>query len=165
MCYILEAYLKSRMSAREGEEKLKAGSELARQGVDTAVKGAGGFGFGSLSGSASAGAGKTAAAGGANGDKAGGNDDASEDEEEEEESVFSKVLGQGKLAAKALGEYTVLSVAEKLFEMRADHLDSTLSTVVLKRTPKSLRTAVENMEDNKSFLPAMFHSSTRVHMF
>jgi hypothetical protein len=81
------------------------------------------------------------------------------------ESVLDKVLGQGKLAAKALGEYTVLAVAEKLFEMRADHLDKTLATAVLKRTPKSLRTAVENMNDNKSFLPAMFHSSTRVHMF
>ena len=34
--------------------------------------------------------------------------------------------------------------------MRAEHLDRTLATVVLKRTPKSLRTAVENMDDNKS---------------
>ncbi|KAH6623279.1 hypothetical protein F5144DRAFT_623280 [Chaetomium tenue] len=75
------------------------------------------------------------------------------------------VLEQGKMAAKALGEYTVLAVAEKLFEMRADHLDKTLATAVLKRTPKALRTAVENINDNKSFLPAMFHSSTRVHMF
>ncbi|KAK3902500.1 hypothetical protein C8A05DRAFT_15442 [Staphylotrichum tortipilum] len=164
MCYILGDYLRSRMSGREGEEKLKAGSELARHGVDTAVKGAGGFGFGFGSGSGSSGA-KTAVAGEVEGNKAGESDDGSDDEKDGGESVFSKVLGQGKLAAKALGEYTVLSVTEKLFEMRADHLDSTLATVVLKRTPKSLRTAVENMEDNKSFLPAMFHSSTRVHMF
>ena len=89
----------------------------------------------------------------------------SDAEEDGEGSVLDRVLGQGKLAARALGEYTALAVAEKLFEMRADRLDRTLATAVLKRTPKGLRTAVENMNDNKSFLPAMFHSSTRVHMF
>ncbi|KAJ4287116.1 hypothetical protein N0V88_007738 [Collariella sp. IMI 366227] len=94
------------------------------------------------------------------------NEESGNDSDEEgDECVFDKVFGQGKLAAKALGDYTVAAVAEKLFEMRADYLDKTLATAVLKRTPKSLRTAVENMDDNKSFLPAMFHSSTRVHMF
>jgi hypothetical protein len=97
------------------------------------------------------------------GEKEDGNDDESDDEGTE--SLVDKVLAQGKLAAKVLGEYTVLAVAEKLFEMRADHLDKTLAAAVLKRTPKALRTAVENMNDSKSFLPAMFHSSTRVHMF
>ena len=166
MCYILAEYLKSRMTAKEGEEKLKAGSEMARQGLDMAVKSVGGFGL------ASPGAGKSEAEQGATseegggGEQEGGDESGSDDEEDGEAgSLLDKVLGQGKLAARAFGEYTVLAVAEKLFEMHADHLDKKLAITVLKRTPKSLRTAVENMNDNKSFLPAMFHSSTRVHMF
>ncbi|KAK4154100.1 hypothetical protein C8A00DRAFT_14746 [Chaetomidium leptoderma] len=169
MCCILADYLRSRTTAQDSEERLKAGSDLARQGLDMAVKGVGG-GLGLRSpgaekppttGQQSAGveeegAGKEAEESGEDSDAEG---------EEGSESVFDRVLGQGKLAAKALGEYTVLAVAEKLFEMRADHLDRSLATAVLKRTPKSLRTAVENMNDNKSFLPAMFHSSTQVHMF
>ncbi len=47
------------------------------------------------------------------------------------------------MAAKLVGRYTVLAVLEKLFSMRADHLDKTLSASVLKRTPKALQAAVE----------------------
>jgi hypothetical protein len=159
MCYILRDYLQSRTMARDGEEKLRMGDVMARQGLDMAVTGL-------MSPGAETSVGAEVASGvGGEGAEKGPEESGDESDGEGGESVLDKVLGQGKLAAKALGEYTVLAVAEKLFEMRADHLDKTLATAVLKRTPKSLRTAVENMNDNKSFLPAMFHSSTRVHMF
>ena len=81
--------------------------------------------------------------------------------------VFSwdSLLDQGKLAAMTLGEYTVLAGKQKFREMQAEYMDRTLSATVLKKTPKSLQAAVENMNDNKSLLPANFHSSVRVHMF
>jgi hypothetical protein len=156
MCYILGDYLRSRTMGREGEEKLQEGANLAKQGLDKAMK----------RGMRSPGAEKPP--GGGVGDKGhgkGGEESEDDSDDESDDNLFDIVLGQGKLVAKALGQYTVLAVAEKLFEMRADHLDKTLATLVLKRTPKSLRTAVENMNDNKSLLPAMFHSSTRLHMF
>lgn len=175
MCYLLGDYLRGRMMGREGEERLRAGEGFVRQGLDAAVKGVGvgvgvvGWGLGGATATTPTTSGpeegKVSTGGEVGSGEGGQSGDESDDEEEEEQSVLDKVLGQGKLAAKALGEYTVLAVAEKLFEMRADHLDKTLATAVLKRTPKSLRTAVENINDNKSFLPAMFHSSTRVHMF
>lgn len=159
MCYILDDYLQSRVMVREGEEKLKEGTGLAQQGLDALT----------LRGLRSPGVKKPSGEGleGKGGEGEGKKEDDSGEESDDEgtENLVEKVLAHGKLAAKALGEYTVLAVAEKLFEMRADHLDKTLATAVLKRTPKVLRTAVENMDDNKSFLPAMFHSSTRVHMF
>ncbi|KAK4040098.1 hypothetical protein C8A01DRAFT_15996 [Parachaetomium inaequale] len=156
MCYILGDYLRSRTMGMEGEEKLKEGADFAKQGLDKAMR----------RGLRSPGTEKSSG-GGVGEEGQGKNGEESEDESDAEgdENLFDIVLGQGKLVAKALGQYTVLAVAEKLFEMRADHLDKTLATLVLKRTPKSLRTAVENMNDNKSLLPAMFHSSTRLHMF
>jgi hypothetical protein len=159
MCYILQDYLQSRTMAKDSEEKLKIGEDMARQGLGMAARGLG------LPGAETSVEGEVASGGGKEGAEKGAEESGDESDGEGGESVLDKVLGQGKLAAKALGEYTVLAIAEKLFEMRADHLDKTLATAVLKRTPKSLRTAVENMNDNKSFLPAMFHSSTRVHMF
>jgi hypothetical protein len=159
MCYILDDYLRSRLLVREGEGKLKEGTGLAQQGLDALTS----RGLRSPGLKKSSGEGLEGKGGEGEGEKEDGNDDESDDEGTE--SLVDKVLAQGKLAAKVLGEYTVLAVAEKLFEMRADHLDKTLAAAVLKRTPKALRTAVENMNDSKSFLPAMFHSSTRVHMF
>ncbi|RYP30979.1 hypothetical protein DL767_005986 [Monosporascus sp. MG133] len=50
-------------------------------------------------------------------------------------------------------------------EMHAEHVGKNLSASVLKRTPKRLRGAVESLNDNKDLLPAMFHSSRRIHMF
>ncbi|KAJ4250945.1 hypothetical protein NW762_011595 [Fusarium torreyae] len=89
----------------------------------------------------------------------------SEDDEKSGDGIFDDILDQGKEAAKALGEYTVLAAYEKICEMHAQHLDKHLATSVLKKTPKSLQTAVESVDENKGFLPAMFHSSRRVHMF
>ena len=156
MCYVLYRYLRSRVSAKESEEKLSFGMKT----VGEATKRMDSYGF--LSGSPSTS--KTPNKQN-DGDEEKGIRDDSDDDEDAKESAFDKLLEQSKTAAKAFGEFTVLAAVEKFFEMRAEHLDKTLSTTVLKRTPKSLRTAVENMNDNKSFLPAMFHSSTRVHMF
>ncbi|KAK4184200.1 hypothetical protein QBC35DRAFT_65363 [Podospora australis] len=159
MCYILNKYLSSRMTAKESEERFKAGSNLTKQGMDIALKGVGG-----LTGLGLAGANSSTENVTETEQRAEDSDDDSGDEDGIS-SIFDKVLDQGKLAARAFGEYTVLAVVEKLMELHADQLDKRLSTTVLKRTPRSLRTAVENMNDNKSFLPAMFHSSTRIHMF
>jgi len=156
MCYVLYRYLRSRVSAKESEEKLSFGMKT----VGEATKRMDSYGF--LSGSPST---SKTPNNKNDGDEEKGIRDDSDDDEDEKQSAFDKLLEQSKTAAKAFGEFTVLAAVEKFFEMRAEHLDKTLSTTVLKRTPKSLRTAVENMNDNKSFLPAMFHSSTRVHMF
>lgn len=83
----------------------------------------------------------------------------------DQKKLMGNVFDQGKLAARAFGEYTVLAVVEKFFEMHADSQDRNLSVSVLKKTPKSLQTAVENMNDNRNLLPGMFHPSVRVHMF
>ncbi|KAK6697141.1 hypothetical protein SNK05_013583 [Fusarium graminearum] len=89
----------------------------------------------------------------------------SENDKENVIGLFEDLFEQGKEAATALGEYTVLAAYERICEMQAKHLDKHLSTSVLKRTPKSLQTAVESVDENKGFLPAMFHSSRQVHMF
>ncbi|KAK3997890.1 hypothetical protein QBC44DRAFT_376342 [Cladorrhinum sp. PSN332] len=161
MCYLLAEYLKSRKSGKDGEERRKAGTDYAMQGVNTALKGVEDYtpGLARL-GSWSKESGEGPAEKGGKG-KDGDGDDGSDDED----NVFEKVLNKGKLAAMAFGEYTMAAVVEKFFEMRASHLDKTLSARVLKRTPNALRSAVENMSDNRSLMPAMFHSSTRVHMF
>ncbi|KAH6847606.1 hypothetical protein B0I37DRAFT_375453 [Chaetomium sp. MPI-CAGE-AT-0009] len=158
MCNILDDYLTSRMSARSEGEKSKESSSLTQQGLDLASRGLRSPGLLKSSDGVAVG---TAGEGEDERDEGSGD----ESDGEGAENIVDKVLGQGKLAMKVLGENTILAVAEKVFEMRADHLDKTLATSVLKRTPKALRTAVENINDNKSFLPAMFHSSTRVHMF
>jgi hypothetical protein len=172
MCYILNGYTQSRMTAMDSQEKLKTGMELGRQSLNSLTKGVGGFqlnspGFqlnspGGLKSPTEQGQ-QEEGGGGRNRESSGAVE--KDDEDSDGEDMLDKVLAHGKLAVKLLGEHTVLAVVEKILEMRADHLDKTLATAVLKRTPKSLRTAVENMNDNRSFLPAMFHSSTRVHMF
>ncbi|KAK4452015.1 hypothetical protein QBC34DRAFT_456947 [Podospora aff. communis PSN243] len=155
MCYVLDRYLKSRVSAKESEEKLTFGMKTVGDATNRVGVGAFGFGF---PGAAAATPKKEA-------DEEATLVEKADDSDDEEGSTLDQLLDKGKVAAKAFGEYTVLAAVEKFFEMRAEHLDKTLSTTVLKRTPKSLQTAVENMNDNKSFLPAMFHSATRVHMF
>ncbi|KAF3024384.1 hypothetical protein E8E14_014372 [Neopestalotiopsis sp. 37M] len=88
-----------------------------------------------------------------------------DDEESPAVGLFDDILEQGKEAAMALGQYTVLAAFEKLCELHANHLDKHLAASVLKKTPKSLQAAVESVDENKGFLPTMFHSSVRVHMF
>jgi hypothetical protein len=154
MCYVLDRYLKSRVSAKESEEKLTFGMKTVGDATNRVGVGAFGFGFPG-----------TAATPKKEVDEEATLVDKADDSDDEEGSTLDQLFDKGKVAAKAFGEYTVLAAVEKFFEMRAEHLDKTLSTTVLKRTPKSLQTAVENMNDNKSFLPAMFHSATRVHMF
>ncbi|RGP61281.1 vegetative incompatibility het-e-1 [Fusarium longipes] len=92
-------------------------------------------------------------------------EDVDSDDEDSGPGLFGDLLDQGKEAATALSEYTYLAVYERICEMQAKHLDKHLATSVLKRTPKSLQTAVEGVDEDKGFLPAMFHSSKRVHMF
>ncbi|KAK4166925.1 hypothetical protein QBC43DRAFT_312643 [Cladorrhinum sp. PSN259] len=165
MCYILAEYLASRKFGKDGEERRAAGADLAKQAMNTSRKTVEDYkpglpGLPRLSSWSKEG-------GGAQSDEKGGSKDGDGDggSDDEEDNVFEKVFTQGKLAALAFRDYTVLAMVEKLFEMHAGHLDKTLSTRVLKRTPKALRSAVENMSDNRSLMPAMFHSSTRVHMF
>ena len=150
MCYVLHRYLQSRVSAKEGEERLNFGMKA----VGDATGRVSSFAFGTPKDTSSS-------TKPTDGEVA----DDPDDSDEDEGSLLDKLLDQGKTAARAFGEFTVLAAVEKFFEMRAEHLDKSLSTTALKRTPKSLRTAVENMNDNKSLLPAMFHAGTHVHMF
>jgi hypothetical protein len=70
-------------------------------------------------------------------------------------------LDHGTLALQKLES----GLFQKLFEMRAEHLDKTLSASVLKGMPPHLQAALENLNDNKDLLPAMFHSAKKIHMF
>ncbi|KAH6603835.1 hypothetical protein Trco_007281 [Trichoderma cornu-damae] len=58
-----------------------------------------------------------------------------------------------------------LPFIEKVAETKANHFDKHLSATVLKDTPTVLRQAIENLNDNRDFLPAMFHSAKKIHMF
>ncbi|KFY28755.1 hypothetical protein V491_00309 [Pseudogymnoascus sp. VKM F-3775] len=162
MCSILDKYLKSKEKAGKGEEKLNEGSEFTRQGIEMAMKELD-RGFNSPKSLAMD---KEEEGKELEGD---GNEDSDEesfvDKMLDQKKLMGNVFDQGKLAARAFGEYTVLAVVEKFFEMHADSQDRNLSVSVLKKTPKSLQTAVENMNDNRNLLPGMFHPSVRVHMF
>jgi hypothetical protein len=58
-----------------------------------------------------------------------------------------------------------LPLIETVAEKTAKHYDKHLSATVLKDTPTVLRQAIENLNDNRDFLPAMFHSAKKIHMF
>jgi hypothetical protein len=58
-----------------------------------------------------------------------------------------------------------LPLIEKMAEKTAKHYDKHLSATVLKDTPTVLRQAIENLNDNRDFLPSMFHSAKKIHMF
>ncbi|KAL7944072.1 hypothetical protein V8C42DRAFT_327658 [Trichoderma barbatum] len=58
-----------------------------------------------------------------------------------------------------------LPFIEKVAETKAKHFDKHLSATVLKDTPPVLRQAIENLNDSRDFLPAMFHSAKKIHMF
>jgi hypothetical protein len=165
MCNILDRYIESSSSAAKGQERLNKGSEIAVQNYGRLID----AGNQSLDrvmsmGSVSPSTLKLPFYENPKENK-GTEDPDSEDEEKSGKGLFDDILNQGKEAATALGEYTVLATYEKICEMHAQHLDKHLATSVLKKTPKSLQTAVESVDENKGFLPAMFHSSRRVHMF
>ncbi|KAF4951894.1 hypothetical protein FSARC_12787 [Fusarium sarcochroum] len=162
MCKILDTYIKSSASATKGQEKLNKTSEIAVQNYGRLVD----VGnqslervrsMGSLSPSMLKLPFYESTKDGKSSEDLGSGDD--------ENGLFDDILDQGKEAVTALGEYTILAAYEKICEMHAKHLDKHLATSVLEKTPQSLQTAVESVDENKGFLPAMFHSSRRVHMF
>ncbi|KAL6855645.1 hypothetical protein J3F83DRAFT_753800 [Trichoderma novae-zelandiae] len=61
--------------------------------------------------------------------------------------------------------WDILPFIEKVAETKAKHFDKHLSATVLKDTPPVLRQAIENLNDSRDFLPAMFHSAKKIHMF
>ncbi|KAM5344393.1 hypothetical protein ACJ41O_012930 [Fusarium nematophilum] len=164
MCGILNTYVNSFESAAKSEEKLKITSEMASTNYGRIVD----AGNQSLErvmsmGSVSPTMLKLPFSENVKEVKKPVEDDSEDDETRGD--FFGELIDQGKEAAMALGEYTVLAAYEKICELHAKHLDKHLATSVLKKTPKSLQTAVESVDENKGFLPAMFHSSRRVHMF
>ncbi|KAM0545998.1 hypothetical protein ACHAPJ_011110 [Fusarium lateritium] len=165
MCNILDRYIESSASATKGQERLNKTSDIAVQNYGRLVD----AGNQSLErvmsmGSVSPSMPKLPFYESTKESKSLEDLD-SEDDEKVGNGLFDDILDQSKEAATALGEYTVLAAYEKICEMHAKHLDKHLATSVLKKTPKSLQTAVESVDENKGFLPAMFHSSRRVHMF
>ncbi|KAF4451690.1 putative vegetative incompatibility protein HET-E-1 [Fusarium austroafricanum] len=160
MCNILNTYIKSFESASKGQERLSKSSEIAGQNYARLMDARNQ----SLERVMSIGS-STSTLKLPTHEKIKVSENADSDDDEKSGGVFDNLLDQGKEAAMALGEYTVLAAYEKICEMHAKHLDKHLATSVLKKTPKSLQTAVESVDENKGFLPAMFHSSRRVHMF
>lgn len=82
------------------------------------------------------------------------------------------VVGKNEVEAEAEAEveeksklWDYLPLIEKVAEKTAKHYDKHLSATVLKDTPTVLRQAIENLNDNRDFLPAMFHSAKKIHMF
>jgi hypothetical protein len=164
MCNILDRYIESSSSATKGQERLNKGSEIAAQNYGRLVD-AGNHSLDRVMSMGSVSPSMLKLPFYENPKETKDQDPDSEDEEKSGKGLFDDILDQGKEAATALGEYTVLAAYEKICEMHAQHLDKHLATSVLKKTPKSLQTAVESVDENKGFLPAMFHSSRRVHMF
>ncbi|ETS74934.1 hypothetical protein PFICI_13418 [Pestalotiopsis fici W106-1] len=167
MCNILNTYIKSFESATKGQEMLSRTSSIVNQNYGRLVD----AGNESLERVMSTGTGASSMlkfpfSGSTNDDKALVDVDSEDDDDQSSGNhLFDDILDQGKEAAMALGEYTVMAAYEKLCELHARHMEKHLATSVLKRTPKSLQAAVEGVDENKGFLPAMFHSSKRVHMF
>ncbi|KAM0261396.1 hypothetical protein ACHAQJ_002249 [Trichoderma viride] len=64
-----------------------------------------------------------------------------------------------------MGGIGVVKIMEFIDKKRAGHMERHLSSLALKGTPKILHPAVENLDDNRNFLPTMFHSGKRIHMF
>ncbi|KAK4082441.1 uncharacterized protein Triagg1_2253 [Trichoderma aggressivum f. europaeum] len=165
MCKILETYIKSSENAKQGEEKLSKATNLANnsyekitdaglQRLETAKS------FSPMSPLSMKFPFSTSSEA-VNGTKA----NVADIDDEEDDNFLDDLLEHAKEAAISLGHYTVLAAYEKFFEMQAQHMDKYLAVSVLKKTPKILQSAVENLDENKGFLPAMFHSGKRVHMF
>lgn len=77
----------------------------------------------------------------------------------------SAVTAKGNEDDEKAHFWDYLPFIEKVAETKAKHFDKHLSATVLKDTPNVLRQAIENLNDNRDFLPAMFHSAKKIHMF
>ncbi|OJD32814.1 uncharacterized protein BKCO1_36000105 [Diplodia corticola] len=88
-----------------------------------------------------------------------------EEDLEKDDGVWEHAWDVGVTAVKNAGTLTTYSLREAWHNMMAERLDSHLTAVVLKYTPKDLQPAVENLNADQDFLPAAFRSGTRVHMF
>ncbi|KAL2024864.1 hypothetical protein VTK56DRAFT_3563 [Thermocarpiscus australiensis] len=136
----------SRLASEKSGGKLNVGLDLARHGQGMAFKEV------------------RDKEGEAKGTEGNSNDSDSEDDRGPER-LLDRILGQRKSLAKASGEYTVPEETENLLEAHADDLDKELAAIVLKHTPDTLRTTLEDMSDTKSFVPPTCRCSVRVHMF
>ncbi|KAJ4138784.1 hypothetical protein NW768_002657 [Fusarium equiseti] len=167
MCNILDKYIKGSTSAMKSKERLNKSSEIANENYARFMD----AGSQSLDRVKSMGSASVSPSmfklpfTESSAKDSSAKDLDSDCEADDGKGLFDGLLDQGKEATAALGEYTVLAAYEMICGMHAQHLDKHLATSVLKRTPKSLQTAVESVDENKGFLPAMFHSSRRVHMF
>lgn len=141
MCGILGRYVEIRETEGRRRNVMDNGMESMRKGV---------FGLGSKSKE----------------DKPKDKDGSSDDDDDDgDEWNLDQIREHGSETVMALGETVLLAGLEKMLEMDADRVERNLNASVLKRTPKALRSAIENINDNGHFLPSMFHSGKSIHMF
>lgn len=141
MCAILNLYMDSRTSAAES-------ADARKEGLKHAKKGAGLAGWE-----------------GAKSSSTGDDSDSDSEDPSDPTAWLSGAWRQSQQAAEALGKSAYLAAVETWLTLRGDRLEQNLSASVLKRTPKALQPAVENINDNRNLLPSMFHSAQQVHMF
>jgi hypothetical protein len=87
-----------------------------------------------------------------------------DDNDSNEQSVEQK-YDQGSGNAEEGDFWDRIPLIDRYFRWQAESLEHNLSSNALKGTPENLRSAIENLNDNRDFLPAMFHSAKKVHMF
>ncbi|RFU82060.1 vegetative incompatibility het-e-1 [Trichoderma arundinaceum] len=92
-------------------------------------------------------------------------EDDGNDSDDSDDTVSENQPSGAKDLLQAMGEISLLKIFEFIAKSEAKHLERHLSSMALKETPKILHPAIENLNDNRDFLPAMFHSGKRVHMF
>ncbi|RFU79424.1 vegetative incompatibility het-e-1 [Trichoderma arundinaceum] len=164
MCKILDMYIQSSESAMLSEEKLSRATNLASDSYGK-IADVGSQRFESVKSFSSISSLSMklpfSISGGAAHDAKGKESDS----DDAEDNFLDEIIDHTKEAAISLGYYTVLAAYEKFFEMRAQNLDKYLAVSVLKKTPNILQSVVENLDENKGFLPAMFHFGKRVHIF
>lgn len=162
MCKILDTYIKSSESAMQGEEKLSRATNLANDSYEK-ITDVGIQRFETAKSFSSKSPLTMRLPFSTSSETA--NDAKGNESDDDEDNFLDEIIDHAKEAAISLGHYTVLAAYEKFFEVRAQNLDKYLAVSVLKKTPKILQSAVENLDENKGFLPAMFHSGKSVHMF
>ncbi|KAH8780123.1 hypothetical protein F5883DRAFT_485068 [Diaporthe sp. PMI_573] len=131
LCKILGEYLRSRELAKQSDERLKEGVSFTMQGV-AGLKARAGYGESSPVPDTSATEAKKDLKG-EDGVESGNDSDGDDDD------FLDDMIGKGKEAAMAFGDYTYNAAVEKLFEMHAHHLEKRLAASVLKRTPEDRR--------------------------